>query len=64
VVRLYPAGKSPNLKRDSGTVPMPPWTKAAIDDWLADGFIGSPGLVAVNKGGPHHGAGYDRPVEL
>jgi len=41
------AGKGNRVR----TVPMPPWTKAAIDDWLAAAHFPS-GLVlgAVNKG--------------
>jgi integrase len=41
------AGKGNRVR----TVPMPPWTKAAIDDWLAAApFAGGPLLGAVNKG--------------
>lgn len=41
------AGKGKRVR----TVPMPPWTKAAIDDWLAAArFPGSLVLGAVNKG--------------
>jgi integrase len=41
------AGKGNRVR----TVPMPPWTKTAIDDWLtAARFTGGPVLGAVNKG--------------
>jgi site-specific recombinase XerD len=41
------AGKGNRVR----TVPMPPWSKAAIDDWLAAAhFTGGPVLGAVNKG--------------
>ena len=40
------AGKGNRVR----TVPMPPWTKAAIDDWLAAArFPGGPVLGTVNK---------------
>ena len=43
------------------TVPTSPWTKAAIDHWLAAaGFTGGPMLGAVKQGGPHHGTGHER----
>jgi integrase len=48
------AGKGNRIR----TVPMPPWTKAAIDDWLAAaGFTGGLVLGAVNKGGRITGQG-------
>lgn len=40
------------------TVPMPPWTKIAIDDWLqASGILSGRILRAVNKAGSVVGAG-------
>jgi site-specific recombinase XerD len=48
------AGKGNRVR----TVPMPPWTKSAIDDWLAAaGFTGGPVLGSVNKGGRITGQG-------
>ena len=41
------AGKGNRIR----TVPMPPWTKAAVDEWLTvAGFSEGPVLGAVNKG--------------
>jgi len=41
------AGKGNRIR----TVPMPPWSKAAVDEWLAAaGFSAGPVLGAVNKG--------------
>jgi site-specific recombinase XerD len=48
------AGKGNRVR----TVPMPPWAKAAIDDWLAAaGFSAGLVLGAVNKGGRITGQG-------